>query len=58
MNWAKLAFHSIALSLAMAGIAMIIGKSLINKRFSVASFLYLTTLIAVALVVFLASLHT
>jgi len=39
MNWAKLAFHSIALSLAMAGIAMIIGKSLINKRFSATSFL-------------------
>ena len=55
MNWAKLAFLSIALTLAMAGIAGLVGKSLINKRFSVASFFYLTALIAVALVVFFTS---
>ena len=55
MNWAELAFLSIALTLAMAGIAGLIGKSLINKRFSLASFLCLTALIAVALAVYLAS---
>ncbi|HEY3395029.1 MAG TPA: hypothetical protein VGK58_20160 [Lacipirellulaceae bacterium] len=57
MNWVKLLCYSIALSLAMAGIVRIFVKSLSNKRFSVANLLYLTTLLAVALAIYLASLH-
>jgi hypothetical protein len=57
MNALKLLFYSIALSLAMAGIIMMVVKSLDKKRFSVASLLCLTALVAAALVAYLAGIQ-